>query len=519
MAKPNQNKLNPPSRSSSARSIVSTPLQGGTGIESHHAVGTIAAITLIGTILRAQLLQSPVHADELDFFVHHYPRGWLFTVCVYYAANNHIAYNVMLQGLGWLFRPELWVARLPAFVCGCLLIPLTARVVRQIVGIRPAIYAAALIAVSPLFVNYSFYARGYSLFMLLIVASIGCIDQLLKRPSRRVAIRLGVLWALAAWTIPIAIHAVTFLLAWASFRIVRMPLSVRRESVRQLITACLVTGGLTLLLYAPVLLVTGWRSLVADPATAPRPLNLLSTHSIEQLGDLAWIYERDYGLIGSLIPILFAVAGVALARRRARQWISLAVAAVLCQLVWLGIQRVFPFPRALMPLLWVLAVLSAIGLAEIELRCRRVCLFWRARRVSSGGLAIVIVCSVVILFSRENAGINGSWPNDFQKIAQAVASGQQQQPRLFTNYSDVGINFYFMQLQVPMLINQFKGPGEYLFLCRKNTEGLDLVSRTPPGPDPVLEIWRSRGGPPLDASQLQQIGETRYYTLHRLTIP
>lgn len=514
MAKPISKKLNPPSRSVSTQHAT---IPFSQLVQSNRAVWTIAVITFLGTILRAQLLQTPVHADELDFFLHHYPRGWLFTICVYYAANNHIAYNLILQALGSIFGPELWVARLPAFVCGCLLIPLTARVVRPLAGIRPAIYVSALIAISPLFINYSIYARGYSLFMLLIVASIGQLHRLLQRPSRWTAIYLGVLWAMAAWTIPIAIHAVSFLLLCAIVQLLKKSTETRRRLIRELTMTCVVTGVLTLLLYTPVLLVTGWRSLVADPATAPRAFGQLPNQAVEQLSDLAWIFHRDLGPVGLATPLFLAIAGAVLARRQSKQIVALAVCAIAAQIGWLIVQRVCPFPRALMPLLWVLTALSAVGIAEIELRIRRALRRTHPRETRTFAIAAVVLSSLIILFSRQKAGINGDWPHDFHRVAQAVGNGQQH-PRLFTNYADVGINYYLMKLQIPTLINQFKGPGEYLFLCRKGTEGLDLVSRTTPGLTPLLEIWRSRGGPPVNAAQFQEIGETPYYTLHRLNL-
>ena len=323
--------------------------------------------------------------------------------------------------------------------------------------------------------------------------------------------------SLAAWTIPIAIHAVTFLLLWALLRIARTSPIFRRQVIQELTVSCVVTSVLTLLLYTPVLLVTGWRSLLSDPATAPRPFSQLPTQAMDQLSDLVWICGRDDGFFGWLVPLGLAIAGVLLARRRERNLVALAGCAIACQIGWLLIQRVFPFPRALMPLLWTITLVTAVGLVEVELRVCRLCLYWKSQGSRRLALAGTIFASAVILISREKEGLNGNWPHDFQRIAQSI--GSDQPLRLFTNYADVGINYYLMKTKTPTLINQFAGPGEYLFLCRKGTDGLDLVSRTAPGCDPVVDIWRSRGGPPLESIQLQPIHETRHYTVQRLNLP
>jgi Dolichyl-phosphate-mannose-protein mannosyltransferase len=80
--------------------------------------------------------------------------------------------------------PAVWL-RLPAFICGTALVPLSYLLGMRVAGRRAAIIGAGLLAVSPFAVRFSSEARAYSLLALLVVASTLALVVALERPERR----------------------------------------------------------------------------------------------------------------------------------------------------------------------------------------------------------------------------------------------------------------------------------------------------------------------------------------------
>lgn len=189
--------------------------------------------------------------------------------------------------------------------------------------------------------------------------------------------------------------------------------------------------------------------------------------------------------------------------------------AIVTQFDWMLIQRILPFPRAMLPLWWMPGVLSAVGIArfeELSLR-RRYPRHWRF--VDFAALTVTVAVAGLVLHGRQSLGINGAWPDDLQRIAQSLAAAQTES-RVFTNYADAGLYYYLSRFQATARVNRFNGPGEYVFMCRKFEGGLDNVTRTATGLRPVIDVWQDNGGPPVDAAQFQPFGETRYYQLYRV---
>ena len=136
------------------------------------AVAVVAALTAVGVALRLAVAGQSVFADELS-------TSWI--------VGNHDLPGVVsvVHGdreitpplyfvLAWLATriartPEL--LRAPALVAGAAAIPLVYLIGVRSVGLRAALVAAALTALSPFMVYYSAEARGYQLMVALVLAS------------------------------------------------------------------------------------------------------------------------------------------------------------------------------------------------------------------------------------------------------------------------------------------------------------------------------------------------------------
>ena len=121
----------------------------------------------------------------------------------YPAPNNHVLHSLAttaVYSLTGLAYPWL---RLPAFIAGCLAVPMCFIVFRRSIGMRAAALAAALLCASPWAMHYGIESRGYSLVMLL---ALGALHLLVNVGTKRAVWFAGALVGLALFTVPTALH-------------------------------------------------------------------------------------------------------------------------------------------------------------------------------------------------------------------------------------------------------------------------------------------------------------------------
>jgi 4-amino-4-deoxy-L-arabinose transferase-like glycosyltransferase len=167
----------------------------------------------LGAALRFRgLFANTFHADEALF------AGWARHIAVWRdpllltQAVDKPPLLFYLQALFYpLFGPVEWAARMPALITSLLLIPLTAQLARRLTGDRAAaLFAAAIMAVTPLAVQFSATAFADPLLTLWLVAALYAAAE----PARPdVARRSGSLWAGLLFGLALAIKYQALLFA------------------------------------------------------------------------------------------------------------------------------------------------------------------------------------------------------------------------------------------------------------------------------------------------------------------
>ncbi|MBJ6111206.1 hypothetical protein JAO73_19450 [Hymenobacter sp. BT523] len=286
-------------------------------------------------------------------------QGLFVTASYYPLPNNHVLSNV----LSWAFyhvNPSFWwTMRLPV------LLTTTAVTVLQLVGLlhrrlafRPAAVAVLLFSLSKLSVYHSSVGRGY--WLLTGCAGVMFIVTLAlagKTRTPRAAWALLVLSGVAgAYAVPTFAVVIASAYSW-------LGLSFLRQKAQIDLLRLMVSGGLTvaatLLLYSPVLFVSGPAIFFGNGFVAPRPF-------AEFVAGLpAYLWETEGFLVGqikagALLTLVGGVTAVLLLQRarkgqlpaaHAAWWLSLAPAAFwFCAVpyVLLIAQRVFAPGRTLL---------------------------------------------------------------------------------------------------------------------------------------------------------------------------
>ncbi|MEI6290681.1 MAG: glycosyltransferase family 39 protein [Chloroflexota bacterium] len=224
----------------------------------------IGLIMLCGLILRAQGFHSPVDYDEAYTIVEFGTKSWLTAFSDYSLPNNHLFHSVLVKACSFIFGMHTWSVRLPAMAAGLGVILAAFILGKEIFNNDAGILAAVFAAFSPEMIRYSTSARGYSMLDLFVLLSFFTGYRLVTKQSRKLWILLAVFTALGLWTIPLMLYPAGAIYLWL---ILAGPKSWKY--FYSWLASGLIAGLLSLVLYSPALVFSGWRKIFANSFVQP----------------------------------------------------------------------------------------------------------------------------------------------------------------------------------------------------------------------------------------------------------
>jgi hypothetical protein len=231
-----------------------------------HIYLILGGITLIGLTLRIIDINKPIAYDEAYTFIHFASRPFKHILADYSAPNNHIFHTILVGVSYRLFGGQPWALRLPAFIAGVLLIPAMYMAARRFFSEHQALAAAGLIAIIPLFINYSVNGRGYTMLVLFSLLLVNFAGMLVRNQSKPPLIGFILTAVLGFYTIPIFLYPMAGISLWVvmTYLFTRESWSDRLRKVGIFLGACLVAGLFTVILYSPVILFGSGLSSIID---------------------------------------------------------------------------------------------------------------------------------------------------------------------------------------------------------------------------------------------------------------
>ena len=341
-----------------------------------------AIVMVAGAALAARNLGLPFRYDEA-FTVNAFASRSFFTALTHYdAPNNHVLHTLLVAAAHALGGWNPVVLRLPALLAGCLTLPAVWWFARLEYGRPAAAYGAALVATSPLLLEYAANARGYSLLLLLFVLLLLCARAILGRPDSRALWALYVvLIALGVLTIPVFVFPAAAVVVW-------MLLVRWRESGAGALPSLLAGMAvwtpaallLALVLYAPALAVSGFDAVFDNAWVQAMPRGEWAGRVLPDVV-VRWSHWHaatpDWAQAALLAAIVVGVTRRPPGGRRGRGWIF-AAAAVLGTLAVMLVWPVLLRDRMSLYLLLTSMVVAGAGVACLvettlaPLRSRRV---------------------------------------------------------------------------------------------------------------------------------------------------
>jgi 4-amino-4-deoxy-L-arabinose transferase-like glycosyltransferase len=302
-----------------------------------------------------------MRVDEAATWLFYSSKSALYGLVSYTLPNNHVFHTVLVSVSTFIFGNHPWAIRLPAFVAGVAMIPLSYLAAKRLHGDGAALLTAAFVASSSVLIEFSTNARGYTLVAAIFLALIFLAPD---DDDARAWNRFAVLSAIGFLTIPTMLFPFGVVVSWLALRIARAHDVDRAALAKRLARAVLRTFGLVALAYLPAILWSGPHAVFANRFVTSKPWGVFTSRIGPSLGSTWMGWNRDLGSVGATVFVVLFVVGFA--RDRAR----FVVAAIFWCGALLVVERWVPFHRVwsfLIPIYWMTV---AAGIALVVRRQR-----------------------------------------------------------------------------------------------------------------------------------------------------
>lgn len=246
----------------------------------------------------------PVTYDEAWTYMNFTDRGILSSIGYYPAPNNHVLHSLLTNLTVHLpFLPPLMNLRISAIFFGVVTILFTAYFVNKHFNEQLALIVAGISATLPMSIYYGFISRGYGLVVLCLIVSLHFVFNILKsHHPKRDFVFFSLFSVIGFYTMPSYLYPYILLnviLLWKGF-----------EHVKMQIISGLCTVVLVAVLYAPIVVLNGLKSLIGNAYVAPidrfevlQRLPSFLSSTIQSITGMHWFLVL-FLIVGSVIYAL-----------------------------------------------------------------------------------------------------------------------------------------------------------------------------------------------------------------------
>jgi 4-amino-4-deoxy-L-arabinose transferase-like glycosyltransferase len=213
----------------------------------------LVILVLWGTVLRAFYLDQPMRFDESATFLSYINNDWL-SLFNYTAPNNHVLNSLLGKITTSLWGSHPAIIRLPAFIFGIGSIILIFIVCRALGS--SGWLAVVIMVCHPYLILFSTNARGYSGLVFFTLLFLFQAIQVIDSNSRARTLMLALVGAVGLLNMPIMLFPICGIVLWLLLRLFSSKQSISTIFTSFLVPFSIILIGITLLLYAPVIIST-----------------------------------------------------------------------------------------------------------------------------------------------------------------------------------------------------------------------------------------------------------------------
>lgn len=324
----------------------------------------ISVLTVITAVTRLFFIGQPMRYDESFTYLMFVDKG--FKDLFYYPLpNNHILHTLLVEASVVIGGSSPESIRIPALLAGIALTPMIFAVCRQIIPERSGLFAASAICVSPYFTLYSTNARGYTLLLLIMLAIFFVSLRHLNSWDfniKHLAL-ISLLCALALFTMPSALMAITGILLWLTCSMVALGYPSKEALKKVLIPIVLLAGILTFLLYLPSIIITGGvEPIINNRFVTSSPWEVFLNKALPHLVEIYSLWSRDVPSAIIVLTAFFCFAGLLYAWKYRNYPLLILLPSILAaSLLILVFKHRIPYARTWIFLLPPILILADAG--------------------------------------------------------------------------------------------------------------------------------------------------------------
>ena len=160
----------------------------------------LVPILLIATLIRLLNINQSFWLDELVSVSNYFGKVPFSNTFIAQTFNNHIFYSIWAHISGFLLGHAEWTYRLPSLLFGLGGIWAITKFAIHVGNRRIIFISAMLLAFSPLHIDQSQQARGYTLLVLCVIVSSHLFLRLFKEDNKNIWLQFIIVTILGMWT-------------------------------------------------------------------------------------------------------------------------------------------------------------------------------------------------------------------------------------------------------------------------------------------------------------------------------
>ena len=271
----------------------------------------------------------PITNDEAATYLNYSSKSALASLA-YYSHNNHILNSLFTNFSQLLPIPKIISIRLPSLCAFAATTIALYSMSKEQLGRETARFVAAIYSTLYFSLYYSFTARGYSLLTLFFILSLySGLKIVVASDNRKHWLYFSIFSSLGIFTIPSFIYPYAAISLW---------LAIRRKTILEQLGFAILTALITLILYTPMLLISGLHSVIPSKLPADAIEARLPNFVFNAFGDMTGV--------SAWFVITIAAIGYKLLYKE-RNINELFLLHLITLVLLLYLQKVIPFSRTI----------------------------------------------------------------------------------------------------------------------------------------------------------------------------
>lgn len=345
---------------------------------------SLFVILLFSILIRLYFINCPLRYDEGFTFFYFTKKSFFLLFFYYEYPNHHIFHTFLVKISSLIFGNSVISMRLPAFIFGISLIPLVYMYVSKFYHKNAAILASSFVSVSSILISYSVNARGYTLIYCAFISLLIIVEILKKYNNTFLWGMFILLQIIGLYTIPTMIYACMIIYMYLLMMIYFDKNNSYLINVKKLFLSGIIVGISAILLYLPVCLLMGWKSILSNVFVESKPYDYIFTNMFSSLQEFYLMFTTDMPVLLQL----FFFLGIIISLFVYKQARFFLFAFIICLFFAFFIQRVIPYNRVLVFIFPLFFILSALGIYFI------INIIFKTKQY----LVVLIVSSIVVTF-------------------------------------------------------------------------------------------------------------------------